>query len=67
DAERPVLEKRLIEIQTQVQHMQPLGLRSGSLSDAPSEGGIYSEANIDASQRERLAEPDLRSRIDAAL
>jgi type IV secretion system T-DNA border endonuclease VirD2 len=67
DAERPVLEKRLIEIQTQVQHMQPLGLRSGSLSDAPSEGGIYSEANIDASQRELLAEPDLRSRIDAAL
>ena len=67
DAERPVLEKRLTAIQAQVQHMQPLGLRSGSLSDAPSEGGIYSEANIDASQRERLAEPDLRSRIDAAL
>ncbi|SEL75167.1 relaxase/mobilization nuclease domain-containing protein [Jannaschia helgolandensis] len=67
DAERPVLEKRLIEIQTQVQHMQPLGLRSSSLSETPSEGGIYSEANIDASQRERLAEPDLRSRIDAAL
>ena len=67
DAERPVLEKRLIEIQTQVQHMQPLGLRSSTLSDAPSEGGIYSEANIDASQRERLAEPDLRSRIDVAL
>ena len=67
DAERPVLEKRLIEIQTQVQHMQPLGLRSSTLSGTPSEGGIYSEANIDASQRERLAEPDLRSRIDAAL
>ncbi|WBU58685.1 relaxase/mobilization nuclease domain-containing protein [Paracoccus sediminicola] len=67
DAERPVLEKRLIEIQTQVQHMQPLGLRSSTLSETPSEGGIYSEANIDASQRERLGEPDLRSRIDAAL
>jgi type IV secretion system T-DNA border endonuclease VirD2 len=67
DSERPVLEKRLIEIQTQVQHMQPLGLRSSALSETPSEGGIYSEANIDASQRERLAEPDLRSRIDAAL
>ncbi|KAA8605223.1 endonuclease [Salipiger aestuarii] len=67
DAERPVLEKRLIEIQTQVQHMQPLGLRSSTLSETPSEGGIYSEANIDVSQRERLAEPDLRSRIDAAL
>jgi len=67
DAERPVLEKRLIEIQTQVQHMQPLGLRSGSLSETPSEGGIYSEANIDTKQPERLAKPDLRSRIDTAL
>ena len=67
DAERPVLEKRLIEIQTQVQHMQPLGLRSFTLSKTPSEGGIYSEVNIDASQRERLTEPDLRSRIDVAL
>ncbi|MFG6626575.1 relaxase/mobilization nuclease domain-containing protein [Sulfitobacter sp. 1A12056] len=67
DAERPVLEKRLIEIQTQVQHMQPLGLRSSTLSDAPSEGGIYSEANIQESQLERLTEPQLRSRIDAAL
>ncbi|UWS05950.1 relaxase/mobilization nuclease domain-containing protein (plasmid) [Phaeobacter inhibens] len=67
DAERPVLEKRLIEIQTQVQHMRPLGLRSSTLSETPSEGGIYSEANIDASQLARLATPDLRSRIDAAL
>ena len=67
DAERPMLEKRLIEIQTQVQHMQPLGLRSSTLSETPSEGGIYSEANIDTNQLERLAEPDLRSRIDAAL
>jgi type IV secretion system T-DNA border endonuclease VirD2 len=67
DAERPILEKRLIEIQTQVQHMQPLGLRSSTLSEAPSEGGIYSEANIETSQLERLDEPGLRSRIDAAL
>ena len=67
DAERPALEKKLTAIQTQVQHMQPLGLRSGALSDAPSEGGIYSEANIDTSQLDRLAEPDLRSRIDVAL
>ncbi|MCF6445648.1 relaxase/mobilization nuclease domain-containing protein [Nereida sp. MMG025] len=67
DAERPLLEQRLIEIQTQVQHMQPLGLRSSTLSEAPSEGGIYSEANIDNSQLARLATPDLRSRIDTAL
>ena len=67
DAERPVLEKRLIEIQAQVQHMQPLGLRSSTLSETPSDGGIYSEANIDNSQLARLATPDLRSRIDTAL
>ncbi|AUQ56294.1 MULTISPECIES: relaxase/mobilization nuclease domain-containing protein [Phaeobacter] len=67
DAERPVLEKRLIEIQTQVQHMQPLGLRSRTLSEAPSEGGVYSEANIQESKLERLSEPRLRSRVDAVL
>lgn len=67
DAERPALEKRLIEIQTQVQHMQPLGLRSSTLSEVPSDGGVYSEANIQKSQLERLTEPRLRSRIDAAL
>ena len=67
DAERPALEKSLNAIQAQVQHMQPLGLRSSTLSDAPSEGGVYSEENIQESQLERLAEPRLRSRIDAAL
>ena len=67
DAERPALEKSLNAIQAQVQHMQPLGLRSGSLSDAPSEGGVYSEVNIQQSQLERLTEPRLRSRIDTAL
>jgi type IV secretion system T-DNA border endonuclease VirD2 len=67
DAERPALEKKLTAIQAQVQHMQPLGLRSGSLSDAPSEGGIYSEANIHTNQLARLATPDFRSRIDVAL
>jgi len=44
-----------------------LGLRSNTLSDEPSEGGVYSEANIQQRQLERLAEPRLRSRIDAAL
>ena len=63
DAERPALEKSLTAIQAQVQHMQPLGLRSGALS----EGGVYSEVNIDASQLERLTAIDLRSRIDVAL
>ena len=67
DAERPALEKSLNAIQARVQHMQPLGLRSNTLLDGPSEGGVYSEANIQESQLERLAEPKLRARIDNAL
>jgi type IV secretion system T-DNA border endonuclease VirD2 len=67
DAERPALEKTLNTIQARVQHMQPLGLRSNSLSEVPSEGGVYSEANIQESQLERLSEPRVRARVDAAL
>ena len=67
DAERPALEKSLNAIQARVQHMQPLGLRSNSLSEVPSEGGVYSEANIQGGQLERLAEPRVRARVDAAL
>ena len=67
DAERPALEKTLNAIQARVQHMQPLGLRSNSLSEGPSEGGVYSEANIQQSQLERLSEPRVRARVDAAL
>jgi len=67
DAERPALEKSLNTIQARVQHMQPLGLRSNSLSEVPSEGGVYSEANIQQSQLERLVEPRVRARVDAAL
>ena len=67
DAERPALEKSLNAIQARVQHMQPLGLRSNSLSKIPSEGGVYSEANIQQSQLERLSEPPVRARVDAAL
>ena len=67
DAERPALEKSLNAIQARVQHMQPLGLRSNTLSEVPSEGGVYSEANIQESQLERLAEPRVRARVDAAL
>ncbi|WP_245812450.1 relaxase/mobilization nuclease domain-containing protein [Planktotalea frisia] len=67
DAERPALEKSLNAIQARVQHMQPFGLRSNSLSEVPSEGGVYSVANIQQSQLERLVEPRVRARVDAAL
>jgi type IV secretion system T-DNA border endonuclease VirD2 len=67
DADRPAFEKNLNAIQRQVQHMQPLGLRSNSLIEPPSDGGVYSEANIRKSELDRLAEPRVRSQIDTAL
>jgi len=67
EAERPPLERRLNEIQSRLAHMQPLGLRSVTLTEKPSDGGIYSEANIDRDQLERLREPDVRAQVDTAL
>jgi type IV secretion system T-DNA border endonuclease VirD2 len=67
EVERPRLEKSLNEIQARLAHMQPLGLRSHTLSDAPSEGGVYSEANIDRDQLVRLQDPEVRAQLDTAL
>ena len=67
ETERPRLEKSLNEIQSRLAHMQPLGLRSVTLTEKPSEGGVYSEANIDRDQLERLQEPDVRAQVDTAL
>ncbi|WP_371228075.1 relaxase/mobilization nuclease domain-containing protein [Roseovarius sp. 2305UL8-3] len=65
--ERPQLERKLNEIQARLAHMQPLGLRSVTLTERPSDGGVYSEANIDRGQLVRLREPDVRAQIDTAL
>ena len=67
EIERPRLERNLNEIQARLAHMQPLGLRSVTLTERPSEGGVYSEANIDRDQLVRLQEPDVRAQIDTAL
>ena len=67
EIERPRLERNLNEIQARLAHMQPLGLRSMTLTERPSEGGVYSEANIDRDQLARLREPDVRAQIDTAL
>ena len=66
-ADRPALERRLNEIHSRLAHMQPLGLRSVTLTEKPSDGGVYSEANIDRDQLERLREPDVRAQVDTAL
>ena len=67
ETERPRLERSLIEIQARLVHMQPLGPRSATLTERPSEGGVYSEANIVRDQLERLKEPDVRAEIETAL
>ena len=67
EAERPRLEKSLNEIQSRLAHMQPLGLRSVTLTEKPSDGGVYSETNIDRDQLERLRDPDVRAQVDTAL
>ena len=67
ETERPRLERNLNEIQARLAHMQPLGIRSVTLTERPSDGGVYSEANIDRDQLIRLQEPDVRAQIDTAL
>ena len=67
ETERPRLERSLNEIQSRLAHMQPLGLRSVTLTEKPSEGGVYSEVNIDRDQLDRLREPDVRAQVDTAL
>jgi len=67
ETERPRLEKSLNEIQSRLAHMQPLGLRSVTLTERPSDGGVYSETNIDRDQLDRLREPDVRAQVDTAL
>jgi type IV secretion system T-DNA border endonuclease VirD2 len=67
EAERPRLEKSLNEIQSRLAHMQPLGLRSVTLTEKPSDGGVYSEANIDAARLDRLRDPEVRAQVDTAL
>jgi type IV secretion system T-DNA border endonuclease VirD2 len=67
ETERPRLERSLNEIQSRLAHMQPLGLRSVTLTEKPSEGGVYSEVNIDRDQLDRLRDPGVRAQVDTAL
>jgi type IV secretion system T-DNA border endonuclease VirD2 len=67
ETERPRLERSLNEIQSRLAHMQPLGLRSVTLTERPSDGGVYSEVNIDRDQLERLQDPEVRAQVDTAL
>ena len=67
EAERPRLERSLNEIQARLAHMQPLGLRSATLTEPPSDGGVYSQTNIEGAQLDRLREPEVRAQVETAL
>ncbi len=67
EGERAANERRLNDIQVGLRRMQPLGLRSVTLEQKPSEGGIYSETNINSELVGRLQDGSTRAQIDTAL
>ncbi|MEL6103796.1 MAG: endonuclease, partial [Pseudomonadota bacterium] len=67
EGERAANERRLNDIQVGLRRMQPLGLRSVTLEQQPSEGGIYSETNINSELVGRLQDGSTRAQIDNAL
>ena len=67
EGERAANERRLNDIQVGLRRMQPLGLRSVTLEQKPSEGGIYSETNINSELVGRLEDGSTRAQIDNAL
>ncbi|MEO1476760.1 MAG: relaxase/mobilization nuclease domain-containing protein, partial [Pseudomonadota bacterium] len=67
EGQRAANERKLNEIQVSLRRMQPLGLRSVTLEQKPSEGGIYSELNINSELVGRLNDGTTRAQIDNAL
>lgn len=67
DGPRAAAEKQANAIYASMAHMQPLGLRSVTLNQAPSEAGVYSEANINRDLTGRMRDSDTRAQIETAL
>ena len=67
DSMKARYEKQLDAIYRNVAHMQPMGVRSQTLNDAPSDTGIYSETNINKDNVGVMKEPETRAQIETAL
>ncbi|WP_308917206.1 relaxase/mobilization nuclease domain-containing protein [Jannaschia sp. LMIT008] len=67
EAERPKAEAQLNEIYANMAHLQPMGVRSATLTQAPSDTGVYSQANINTELTARMREPETRAQIETAL
>ncbi|RLJ40663.1 relaxase/mobilization nuclease-like protein [Litoreibacter meonggei] len=67
EGQRAQKQRDLNQLQAGVRRMQPLGLRSATLEQRPSDGGIYSELNINSELTGRLNDGTTRAQIDNAL
>ena len=67
EGQRAQKQRDLNQLQAGVRRMQPLGLRSATLEQKPSDGGIYSETNINSELIGRLQDGSTRAQIDNAL
>lgn len=67
EGQRAASERKLNEIQAGVRRMQPLGLRSVTLEQKPTDGGIYSELNINSELTSRLDDRGTRTQVERAL
>ena len=65
--QRAGLQKQMIAALQPVAHMQPLGLRSATLTQAPTDTGAYSEANINQELVGRLRNGQVRAQVETAL
>lgn len=67
EGRRAAMQKQLTTALQPVAHMQPLGLRSSTLGQAPTSTGVYSEANINSDLVGKLRENETRAHVETAL
>ncbi|WP_039019248.1 relaxase/mobilization nuclease domain-containing protein [Halocynthiibacter namhaensis] len=64
---RAALEQELNEIYRSISHLSPIGVRSHSLLETPSNSGIYSAENIADQVQDKLGSDAVAERMDMAL
>ncbi|SOC17240.1 relaxase/mobilization nuclease domain-containing protein [Rhodobacter maris] len=65
--DRPEIERKLSDVLTSVAHLNPLGVRSAALLDAPSRDGVYVRANVREDQVARLDDDTVKARLSEVL
>jgi type IV secretion system T-DNA border endonuclease VirD2 len=67
EGQKAAIQRQLTDALAPIAHMQPLGTRSSTLSQAPSATGIYSERNINAGMVDELRSDKTRAQVETAL